>query len=85
MKAQQNKAGVLIILIVAGMILGSALWWVLSPLLPETLHKSLEIGSTAAPWSLDLGFAVLSFGIVLRLNLGSAFGLLVAILIFILR
>lgn len=83
MRGKEKKIWVLLLLLVAGMLVGSVIWHVASPILPAALQHSLPVG-TGAPWTLDLGFLSLTLGIVLQVNLGSALGLLVAILIYVL-
>ena len=81
MKAKRSPL-MLLLLLLAGMVLGSALWAMLTPILPAALTQSFTIGSTAAPWRFDLIFIVLSFGVVLSVNLGSLIGVILAVLVF---
>lgn len=81
MKAKRSPV-MFILLLLAGMILGSALWSMLSPVLPPALAQSFSIGSTGAPWKLDLMFIVLTFGVVLSVNIGSLLGMILAVVVF---
>lgn len=81
MKAKRSVP-VMLLMMLAGAVIGSALWSFLSPYLPEVLTKSFSVGSTAGPWKLDLIFIVLTFGAVLSLNIGSLIGIIIAIVVF---
>ena len=83
MRGKEKRTWVLVVLLVAGMLLGSALWHVMAPLLPELLQRSLAVG-TSQPWTLELGFVSLTLGLLLQVNLGSVLGMLIAILIYVL-
>ncbi|MBE5761294.1 MAG: DUF4321 domain-containing protein [Clostridiales bacterium] len=73
---------ILLLLVLVGALLGSALWSFLSPILPSALTRSFSIGSTAAPWTVDLLFITLTLGIVLSVNIGSLIGMIIAIVVF---
>jgi hypothetical protein len=72
--------GIFLLFVFMGAILGSILWLLLEPYMPQALGFSLDIGTTAAPWVLDMSVLTLTFGIALRMNLGSMIGVLLAIL-----
>ncbi len=76
MAMKRQSALIITISMLGGAIIGTALWAVISPILPEILRATYDVGSTAAPWTLDLVFIRLTFGIVLRFNLGGAAGAL---------
>lgn len=82
MRKGKRSPAVLVLLVIAGAVIGSALWSMLAPILPETLAKNFSIGSTSGPWSVDLVFISLTLGIVLSLNIGSLIGVIVAIVVF---
>ena len=69
------------LLLLAGAFAGSGLWQLLSGVLPQALSQSFTIGSIAGPWSIDLFFLSLSFGIVMRANIGSIIGMIAALVI----
>lgn len=71
-----------ILLAALGAVIGSALWSLITPILPAVLANAITIGSTSGPWTLDLNFITLSFGIVLRLNIGGVIGLITALVIY---
>lgn len=73
---------VLFLLLLAGALLGSALWYLLSPVLPGALTKSFSIGTTSGPWTIGLIFIELTFGATLNLNIGSLLGMIIAVTIF---
>ncbi len=81
MRAKRSPA-LLILVLLVGAIIGSALWSFLTPVLPSVLTQSFTIGSTAAPWSVDLQFITLTFGVVLSVNIGSLIGMIIALIIF---
>ncbi|MDR2514003.1 MAG: DUF4321 domain-containing protein [Christensenellaceae bacterium] len=74
------SVGIFLLFVFMGAILGSILWLLLAPHMPEALGFSLEIGTTAAPWVLDMSVLTLTFGLALRMNLGSMIGVVLAIL-----
>ncbi len=82
MRKGKRSPAVLVLLLIAGAVIGSALWSMLAPILPEALAKNFSIGSTSGPWSVDLVFISLTLGIVLSLNIGSLIGIIVAIVVF---
>lgn len=81
MKARTSP-WILILLLLTGAIIGSILWTLLAPVLPQALTQSINIGSTAAPWTLDLDVVSLTFGIVLKLNIGSLICMIIAAVIY---
>ena len=82
MKKASRSVSVFLLMMLAGAVIGSAIWSFLSPYLPAALTKSFQIGSTGGAWNLDLLFIVLTFGAVLSLNIGSLIGIIVAIVVF---
>lgn len=82
MKKARRSVPAFLLMMLAGAVIGSALWSFLSPYLPGVLTQSFQIGSTGGPWKLDLVFIVLTFGAVLSLNIGSLIGIIVAIVVF---
>ncbi len=73
---------ILLLLLLVGAVLGSLLWSLLTPYLPEAFAKSLSVGSTAGPLQLDLDVFVLTLGFVLKVNIGSALGMILAAIIY---
>lgn len=73
---------ILFLLILAGALLGSALWSLLTPILPDALARSFTIGATNGPWEIHLLFMTLVFGITLSINIGSLVGIILALIIF---
>ena len=73
---------VLILLLVVGSILGSYLWHLLCPILPDALAASFSVGATKGPWVLDLNFLTLTFGLTLEMNIGTMIGLIAAIVFY---
>ena len=67
---------ILLLLLLGGALIGSALWSLLFPVLPSALTQSFEIGSTNGPWNLDLHFVAVSLGVILRFNLGGMIGMI---------
>ena len=78
----ERKAWLLILLMVAGALIGSAIWGFLTPVLPAALANSYEIGMTGGPVVFNLEFIRITFALVLKFNLGSALGLIGAIVFF---
>ena len=76
MAMKRQSALIITVSLLGGAIIGTALWAVISPILPEILRATYDLGSTSAPWSLDLVFIRITFGLVLRFNLGGAVGAL---------
>ncbi len=74
---RQSRTAVVVLCLVAGAVVGGALWHVLSPVLPQAMAGSFPVG-TSAPWTLDLYFVQLTLGIVVRFNIGTAVGVLAA-------
>ncbi len=77
----KGKAWLVILICVAGALIGSALWSMLSGVLPPALTHTVSIGSTGAPLTLDLEFVTLTFGAVLTVNIGGILGIAIALLI----
>ena len=73
---------VLFLLLLAGALIGSALWSLLSSVLPAALNKSFVMGATAAPWVLDLVFVEFTFGIKLDVNIGTLLGMIAAVVLY---
>ncbi len=74
-----NSIFILALLLLAGSIIGSAIWSLLAPYLPKALSANYPIGTTANPWVLDISFLKLTFGFVLKMNLGSIIGVLIGL------
>lgn len=85
MKDKSRRIGLLIILLLAGAIIGGVLWLLLLGFLPASMNVSLPIGSTSAPWVVDLHLVVLTLGIKLNLNPGSVVGMIGGLVVYFLR
>ncbi len=72
----------LVLMILVGAIIGSLIWSLVTPYLPEIFAKSLTVGTTGAPLTLDLGVVTFTAGLVLRVNIGSMLGMVIAFLIY---
>lgn len=70
------------LLLFVGAVLGSLLWTLATPYLPAVLGKSISVGSTSGPLILDLDVFVLTLGFVLKMNVGSMIGMIVAAIIY---
>ncbi len=81
MKAR-TEPWMLILMILVGAVIGSLLWSLVTPYLPEVFAKSITVGTTSAPLSLDLGVLGLTFGLTLHVNIGSMLGMIAAFLIY---
>ena len=82
MKKGKRSPAVFVLLLIVGALIGSALWALLSPVLPEALTRTFAIGSTSGPWNVDLIFIALTVGFVLSVNIGSLLGIIIAVIIF---
>jgi hypothetical protein len=75
-----RKAWVLLLVLLAGVLIGGVVWLLLLQVLPPDMKNSeLVIGSTDAPWTLNLYLVELTFGFRLHINPGSAAGLIAAL------
>jgi len=81
MKAK-TEPWMLILMIVVGAIIGSLLWSLVTPYLPEIFAKSVSVGTTNAPLNVDLDVVNFTFGIVLEANIGSMLGMIAAFIIY---
>ena len=75
-----RSIALLILLLVAGSLLGSALWGLLEPILPAALCRAFTVGTTAGPLHLDLNFVELTLGCVLKVNIGALLGMVSALI-----
>ncbi len=74
-----RSVALLVLLLIVGSVLGSALWQLLDPILPAALSRSFSIGTTGGPLQVDLNFVVLTLGFVLKVNIGAALGMAAAL------
>jgi hypothetical protein len=79
LKNSGRKAWVLLLVLLAGVLIGGVVWLLLMQILPPDVNKELVIGSTSGPWTLDLYLVELTFGIQLHINPGSVAGLIAAL------
>lgn len=76
-----GKKWITVLLIIVGALIGSAIWSMLAPVLPSAFMGSIPIGTTGGPFALDMGFAKLTLGLVLNVNIGAIIGIVAAILV----
>lgn len=76
MKRNRHSKGLLIFLLILGTIIGGVIAEALKDKIP-ILTEGINIGFP--PINLDLYFIVLTFGLSLRFNLGSAIGILLVL------
>ena len=81
MKAR-TEPWMLILMLIVGAIIGSLLWSLVTPYLPEIFAKSVTVGTTNTPLSVDLGVVNFTFGIILQANIGSMLGMIAAFVIY---
>ena len=81
MKAR-TEPWMLVLMILMGAVIGSLLWSLVTPYLPELFAKSITVGTTGAPVSVDLGVLNLTLGLTLHVNIGSMLGMIGAFLIY---
>ena len=74
-----RSVALLLLLLIVGSVLGSALWQLLEPILPAALSRSFSIGTTGGPLQVDLNFVTLTLGFVLKVNIGAALGMAAAL------
>ena len=81
MKNSGRKAWVLLLVLLAGVLIGGVIWLLLLQVLPPDIKNNSEliIGSIDAPWQLNLYLVEFTFGIRLHINPGSAAGLVAAL------
>jgi hypothetical protein len=70
-----------ILICIAGALIGSALWSMLTGILPEALTHTVSIGTTSTPLVLDLTFVTLTLGATLTVNIGGILGIAIGLLI----
>ena len=77
MKAR-TEHWMLLLMILVGAIIGSLLWSLVTPYLPEIFSRAITVGTTGAPLTLDLGVVTFTLGLVLHVNIGSMLGMVIA-------
>ena len=82
MKNSGKKGWVLIVTLIAGALIGSVIWLLLSKILPNAWNVAFVIGSTASPWVVDLHVISLALGLKLSINPGSVVGMITALIVF---
>jgi hypothetical protein len=82
-----RKAWVLLLVLLAGVLIGGVLWLLLLQVLPPDIKNNSEviIGSKDTPWQLNLYLVQLTFGVRLHINPGSAAGLIAALAFYVWR
>ena len=78
----RTEPAILVLIVIVGALIGSLLWSLVTPYLPELFAKSITVGTTGTPFILELGVVTLTLGIVLSLNIGSILGMIGAFLIY---
>ena len=81
MKAR-TEPWMLLLMILVGAIIGSLLWSLVTPYLPEIFSRALTVGTTGPPLTLDLGVVTFTLGLVLHDNIGSMLGMVIAFVIY---
>ena len=74
-----RSIALLILFLIVGSLLGSALWGLLEPILPAALSRAFTVGTTAGPLQLDLNFVNVTLGCVLKVNIGALLGMVSAL------
>lgn len=75
MKAR-TEPWMLVLMLLVGAIIGSLLWSLVTPYLPDMFAKAITIGTTGAPLTLDLGVMTFTLGLVVHANIGSMLGMI---------
>ena len=78
----KTEPWMLALMILVGVVIGSLLWSLVTPYLPEVFAKSITVGTTGAPLSVDLGVLSLTLGLTLHVNIGSMLGMIAAFIIY---
>ena len=78
----KTEPWMLVLMILVGAVIGSLLWSLVTPYLPEVFAKSIAVGTTGAPLSVDLGVLSLTLGLTLHVNIGSMLGMIAAFIIY---
>ena len=78
----RTEPWMLVLMILVGAVIGSLLWALVTPYLPEIFAKAITVGTTGAPLNLDLGVVSFTLGLVLHVNIGSMLGMIAALLIY---
>jgi hypothetical protein len=80
LKNNGRKAWVLLLVLLAGAIIGGIIWLLLLKVFPANWNVELPIG--ISPTTFNLSLVDLTFGIKLHINPGSAAGLIVALVFY---
>ena len=78
----KTEPWMLVLMILVGAVIGSLLWSLVTPYLPEVFAKSITVGTTGAPLSVDLGVLSLTLGLTLHVNIGSMLDMIAAFIIY---
>lgn len=81
MKNNGKKAWVLLLVLLAGVLIGGVVWKLLLTIMPASMNVELVIGSST-PWAIDLSLVELWFGAKLHINPGSVAGLIAGLAFF---
>ncbi|NMA96371.1 MAG: DUF4321 domain-containing protein [Clostridiales bacterium] len=78
-----RRAGVLILFLLAGIMIGSYLGNVLAHYFDHSIFtKSIEIGTIGEPALVDLGILNFTFGLTFIVNIGTVFGILLGLFLY---
>ena len=78
----KTEPWMLVLMILVGAVIGILLWSLVTPYLPEVFAKSITVGTTGAPLSVDLGVVSLTLGLTLHVNIGSMLGMIASFIIY---
>lgn len=78
----KTEPWMLVLMILVGAVIGSLLWSLVTPYLPDVFAKSVTVGTTGAPLNVDLGVVALTLGLTLHVNIGSMLGMIAAFIIY---
>ena len=78
----KTEPWMLALMILVGAVIGSLLWSLVTPYLPDVFAKSVTVGTTGAPLNVDLGVVSLTLGLTLHVNIGSMLGMIAAFIIY---
>ena len=78
----KTEPWMLVLMILVGAVIGSLLWSLVTPSLPDVFAKSITVGTTGSPLNVDLGVVALTLGLTLHVNIGSMLGMIAAFIIY---
>ena len=81
MKTKKINFWMILLVLIVGALLGTALWSLLDSVLPAVLSKTYQLGTTT-PFVLNLHFFTVTLGLLLHVNIGGMLGMIAALLIY---